>query len=88
VILNFSSVIYLYTGDLLLRMRCNAGFAVSGIEARLECDYLLSRYLGTSKPANEFFALAAEHAAADYFDPAGVWRMYDIHEMALSRTSG
>jgi hypothetical protein len=40
---------------------------------------VLTRDSSAAQPANELFALAAEHAADDDFNPALVWLAYNVH---------
>ena len=47
-------------------------FGVTIVELRFEDLDTLSSDLCTSQTADEFFALAAEHASANNFDPAKV----------------
>ena len=53
------------------------------VEDRLENLHLLAGDLRAAQPADQLFALAAEHAAGDDFDPAvGGGAVGYIHEMA------
>jgi hypothetical protein len=45
-------------------------FGVTIVELRFEDLYTLARDLRASQTADEFLALATEHASADDFDPA------------------
>src|SRR5262249_40558982 len=55
--------------DAHIAMGDDAVVAVAVVEQRLEDLDLLPGNLRPSQPANELFALAAEHAAGDDFDP-------------------
>ena len=46
--------------------------AVAVVDRRLEDLDLAPGDLGAAQPADQLLALAAEHAAGDDFDPAGV----------------
>ena len=48
--------------------------AVAVIDPRFEYSNLLAGYLRPAYPANQFFGLAAEHAAGNDLDPAGFLR--------------
>ena len=69
--------------------------AVAAVEARLEYLNFLTRDLRPAEAANELFALPAEHAASDNFDPAVVGMGADVHcyrsqssvKLVLSRQS-
>jgi len=50
-------------------MRDDVILAVTVVDERLEDLHLLFRDLRAPQPADQLFALAAEHAADDDFDP-------------------
>ena len=66
--------------DALIAMRHDMVVAEAVVENRLEDLHFLPRNLDAPQPANELFALAAEHAAGDDFDPAAL-RLFsdDVH---------
>ena len=57
-------------GDSHLAVRGDVVVAVAVVDLRLEDLDLLPRDLGAPQPADELFALAAEHAAGNDLDPA------------------
>ena len=59
-------------GDLGFGVGNNVVFAVAGIDFRLEDGHLLAGDGGALETADQLFRLAAEHAAADHFDPSDV----------------
>jgi hypothetical protein len=53
---------------------------VPAVDGRLEDLDFLARDLGAAQPADQLFALPAEHAANDDFDPPLIGLMtYDVH---------
>src|SRR5207237_5442079 len=60
-------------------VRGDVVFAVAVVDAGLEDLHLAFRDLRTPQPANELFALAAEHAARDYLDPAAARPVLNVH---------
>ena len=51
-------------------VRDDLGLGETHVERRLEDLHALTRDLGAAEPADQLFALPAEHAAGDHFDPA------------------
>ncbi len=62
-----------------LTMRHDVVGRITRVDARLEDLDALPRDSGAAQPANELFALAAEHAADDDFDPALIGLAHDVH---------
>ena len=62
-----------------LAVRHDVVVGVAGVHGRLEDLYALPRNLRAAQPADELFALAAEHAADDDLDPPRVRGADNIH---------
>ena len=62
-----------------LAVRDDVVVGVAGVDGGLEDLDTLAGDLGAAQPADELFALAAEHAADDDFDPARGWGSDDVH---------
>src|SRR4051812_20375321 len=58
--------------DAQLGVRDDVVLGIALVDAGFEDLDALPRNLGTTQPADEFFTLAAEHGAADYFDPSQI----------------
>ena len=67
----------------LLAVRNDAGFVVPGIGAVLEDLHAPTGDLGPADPLDQFFAFAAEHGAADHFDPT-CFSVKDLHAANLA----
>ena len=66
--------------DAHLAVRGDVVVAVAVVDLRLEDLDLLPRNLRAAQPADELFALPAEHAAGDDFNPPGPGRgVLNIH---------
>ncbi len=64
-----------------LAVRHDFGLGEAVVERRLEDLHALAGDLRAPQPADELFALSAEHAAGDDFDPAvGRVAMRDVHQ--------
>jgi hypothetical protein len=61
-------------------VRDDVPFAVAIVDERLENLDFLACDLGPTQAPDQFFALAAEHAAGNHFNPAVVRRpVNDVH---------
>ena len=56
--------------------------AVAVVDVRLEDLDLALGDLRAAQPADQLFALAAEHAAGDHFDPAGPGAVCNVHRFS------
>ena len=65
--------------DAHVAVRDDVVLGIAIVDLRLEDLDLAAGDLGAAQPADELFALPAEHAADDHFDPAMAWLAHDVH---------
>ena len=73
----------LFGRDAQLAVRDDVVVRVAGVHGGLEDLDALAGDLGAAQPADQLFALAAEHAAHDHFDPPRGRGPHDIHSVHL-----
>jgi hypothetical protein len=62
-----------------LAVRGDVIVAIAVVDLRFEDLHALLGDLGTAQPADELFALPAEHAAGDHFNPARRRTLLNVH---------